>query len=111
MISKLSLGDQIKKLRKLNKLTQEKLAEIVDITPRQLVRLESAKGYPSIETLWELSKAFNVDISSFFGEYKIDDESAVLKKDINELLSTASRRELILIKKLIETVLNVKNDY
>lgn len=108
-ISKKFLSAKIKNLRKLNDFTQEQLAESVDITPRQLVRLESGKNYPSIETLWKMSRVFNISVSSLLNEAEIEDEhnneDDILKSDINDLLSLAKNEQLKLIKKLILAVL------
>ena len=57
MISKEALGLKIKTLRKSEKLTQEKLAEIIDISPRHIVSIEMGYIYPSLETILKISDA------------------------------------------------------
>lgn len=59
-------GLRIKELRKAKGFTQEKLAEKLDITPRQLTRIETGDNFPSPETLAKFSYVLNVDLSSLF---------------------------------------------
>ena len=42
-------GQKLKELRKSKGYTQEKLAEKLDITPRQLTRIETGDNFPSVE--------------------------------------------------------------
>lgn len=50
----------IKKYRKIHNLTQEKLAELLDISPRQLQRIESGQTETSLKTLKKLIKILNI---------------------------------------------------
>lgn len=70
------LGFRIKELRKSKGLTQEKLAERLDITPRQLTRIETGDNFPSPETLAKISYILDVDLSCLF-EFNWDREYTV----------------------------------
>lgn len=105
LISKKALSSKIKKLRKLNNLTQEHLSEMIDITQRQLVRIEAGTSYPSIETLWKLAKTFQVNVSYFLTATEGDDEGTILKSELNDILTLAKIEQLKLIKKLTLAVL------
>ena len=50
----------IKKYRKIHNLTQEKLAELLDISPRQLQRIESGQTETSLKTLKKLIKILDI---------------------------------------------------
>ena len=57
-------GDQLKKLRKKKKLTQEKLADKADLEYKYIQRLEGKKpSSPTLNTLEKLAKAFDISIS------------------------------------------------
>jgi transcriptional regulator with XRE-family HTH domain len=62
MITKrdLRLGKSIKHFRKQQKLTQEKLAEKVRVTPKYIQFIESAKRKPSLKLLYRIATAFKV---------------------------------------------------
>lgn len=50
----------IKKYRKIHNLTQEKLAELLDISPRQLQKIESGHTETSLKTLKILIKILDI---------------------------------------------------
>jgi len=66
MILKKQLGRRIQNLRRTAKITQESLAEIIGIDPKNVSRIENGNSYPSTETLTAIAKALNVDIYELF---------------------------------------------
>ena len=61
-----ALGTKIREYRKSRGLTQEKLAEIIDVNQRQLVRIESGENYPSAETFEKICLALEISPDAFF---------------------------------------------
>jgi len=61
-----AFGARVKELRKMRGMTQEELAEMLDVNPRQLTRLESGENFASSETIAKLSRALNVELSVLF---------------------------------------------
>ncbi len=61
-----AFGARVKELRRLRGMTQEQLAEYLEVNPRQLSRLESGENFASAETLARLSKALSIDLSDLF---------------------------------------------
>ena len=55
-------GDKLKKLRTDNNLTQDELAEKIMVTRTAISKWETNRGYPSIDSLKELSKLFDISI-------------------------------------------------
>jgi len=77
---KADIGGKIKRLRKEKKLTLQKLANRMKLTPSYISRLERSLCYPALETLYDLAGFFGVDISFFFRQDEIrDDKTRVLK--------------------------------
>lgn len=66
MTLKQDLGQRIQKLRKDKKITQEQLAEMVGIDPKNISRIEKGNNYPTAENLTFIAKALNVDIYELF---------------------------------------------
>lgn len=58
------LGRRIQELRKSNKLTQEQLAEKIEIGTSSYI--ETGKFYPTPETLGKIAKALNVEIYELY---------------------------------------------
>ena len=63
---KQDLGQRIQKLRKDKKITQEQLAEMVGIDPKNISRIEKGNNYPTAENLTSIAKALHVDIYELF---------------------------------------------
>ena len=63
----MDLSERIVALRKQNKLTQEKVGEMVNMSQRTVANWESGERLPSIQTLIELSEKFNVSVDYLLG--------------------------------------------
>ena len=61
-----TIGKRIKELRLEKGLSQEKLAEYVDLSREHISCLERGKYSINIETLYNIAAYFDVDIKSFF---------------------------------------------
>lgn len=59
--------DILKNLREKNNLTQEKLAEQLQVTRQAVSRWETGETQPNIDTLKLLSQIFNVSINTLLG--------------------------------------------
>ena len=57
---KLILGKNVRYYRYQNKLTQEKLAERSDLSPRYVSDIENGNGNIPVETLYKISKVLKV---------------------------------------------------
>ena len=66
MTLKQDFGQRIQKLRKDKKITQEQLAEMVGIDPKNISRIEKGNNYPTAENLTSIAKALHVDIYELF---------------------------------------------
>lgn len=49
-------GKRLKELRKINKLTQEQLSEIIGLDPKQICRIENGACFTTFETLQKFQK-------------------------------------------------------
>ncbi len=72
-------GDKLKKLRTDNNLTQEELAGKIMVTRTAVSKWETNKGYPSIDSLKELSNLFGISIDEL-----ISDEDVQSKRLLDE---------------------------
>lgn len=96
------LGDTIRQARIDNKLTQEQLAELVQITPTHLKHIESEHRKPSIDVLFALAETLHFSLDALF----ITDgskEHSRRKNELQLLINTCSDNELdVLIAALRE---------
>jgi len=66
------LGARIRELRKARNLSQEQLAELIDVEPRHVSRLEVGSSYPRIDRLEKIAVALNVPLKDFFEFMHLD---------------------------------------
>ena len=96
-------GRRLKELRKLKKLTQEQLAELVGLDPKQICRIENGGCFTTFETLEKIAKIFNVNISDlFYCEHKKPKDALI--KEMNEIFENASDENIELIYKIVMAV-------
>lgn len=57
---------KIKELRKQKKLTQEKLAEMLNLDAGYISKLEVGRNFPTIGTLEKIAKALDVELYELF---------------------------------------------
>ncbi len=73
---KQSLGKNIQKYRKLRRITQERLAEMIDVEINSISSIERGKYFPSPDNLVKISEALNIPLSDLFNftlEYSCQD--------------------------------------
>lgn len=63
--------EKLRELRKIRGLTQEELAEILYVSRTAVSKWESGKGYPSIDSLKEISNYFSVTIDDLLSAEKL----------------------------------------
>ena len=61
----------LKELRKQNKMTQEQLAELVNVAPRHISFIETGRSFPSCELLERICNALHVDYMQLFKSEEI----------------------------------------
>lgn len=107
----MSLGENIKKFRKENGLTQIELANKVSISRSYLADVEHNRYNPSLEVLKSIAKALDTPISDLMDEksqqqYEIDLLEDDVKGIINKLQHTEpSKRKKI--AKMIEQMIDL----
>lgn len=63
---KKNFGKNVQKYRKLNKLTQEKLAELVGVDATSISSIETGKYFPTADNLSKIALALNINIADLF---------------------------------------------
>ncbi len=81
------IGEFLKTLRKQKGLTQEQLAEIVNVSDRTVSRWENGHNLPDLDVLIEIADYYEVDLREILnGERKSENMNKELKETV---LSTA----------------------
>lgn len=101
MLKQGSLGNAIRTSRIENHMSQEELAEIVDITPTHLKHLESEHRKPSVEVLFKLVKTLRFSLDDLIFE---NETSAYKKADM--LIKECTEKELKMVTDIIKAIQN-----
>ena len=84
----MEFNEKLQELRKSRGLTQEELAEALFVSRTAVSKWESGRGYPSIDSLKEISKYFSVTIDELLtGEKLISIAEKENKSNIQKLES------------------------
>lgn len=112
---KKGFGNNLKDLRRLKNLTQEKLSELVGINLRQLARIEAGESFVTSETLYNICSVLKVNPSVLF-DFEMEEE--ILKTGTGSRVHFSAIKSGNLIKLINEDTAsteeneqdNVKND-
>lgn len=66
MTLKKNFGINVQKYRKLHRLTQEKLAEVVGVDATSISSIETGKYFPTAENLSRIANALKVNVADLF---------------------------------------------
>ena len=100
---KKALGARIKELRHKMQYTQEEFAELINVAPRHVSRIENGVNTPSIETLEKIANVFGLelkDLCDFQHLYSQD----FLKKSIKNIIETLSTEQLPVAYKVLNSL-------
>ena len=81
----MEFNEKLQELRKSKGLTQEELAEVLFVSRTAISKWESGRGYPSIDSLKEISRFFSVTIDDLICS---DEMITVAENDKREFVSS-----------------------
>ncbi len=95
------IGSFLKELRKEKGITQEKLAEELNVTGRTVSRWETGSNMPDISLLVEISEFFDVSIPEIInGERKSENMNEEVKEVVDKLSDYANAEKETIIKNI-----------
>ena len=80
-----TLGENIKKYRKLRGLTQERMAELSGIEVRTLSLIETGNNFVSSKTLAKISEVLNVNPSDLLNDINSNETEKLYKDSLKAL--------------------------
>ena len=103
MDNKKKLGKRIKELRKQKGLTQEKLAELINMEQNSISIIESGRNFPTLATLEKIANILGVNLSDFFN-YEYLDDIELVKQSVQEGLKVMDDNQIRQIYRYIRNV-------
>ena len=99
------LGERIKLGRKANNLTREKLAELIEVSPRFLAEVEGGKVGVSLQTLKNISNALSVSTDYLLG---LNDEEKLNQYNVLcSQIESLDEKFLPLLSAMIKEIKNI----
>ena len=102
---KKQLGERIKRIRKQRGLTQEKLSEMIDISPRNLSGIEQGIYFVKADTLEKILTALDVTAEDLFATDSLKPNEELLK-DINKIVESFrdDKEKLEIVYKIVKAL-------
>ena len=97
------LGKRIRELRKRYNISQQELAEKINIDPRNLSNIETGRTFPS-KSLIEIANALDVELTELFKFEHLKTTKAKMTKYINTAIDSMNEEELKIIYKFIKSI-------
>ena len=85
----MTFGEKLKALRADNGLTQEELADKIFVTRTAISKWETDKGYPSIDSLKQLSNLFHISIDELISDDDIENKKSLDEKNARKMYFVA----------------------
>lgn len=95
-----AMGRNIARIRNKNHLTQEQLAERINISTVFVSQIETAVRKPSLETIYKISTALNTTIDTLIG----NDSLQTKYDEISKLLQDKNSDEISFITDIIREI-------
>ncbi len=84
-------------------MTQEQVAERVDLDARHLSRLEVGRHFPTLDSLERIGDVLGVPLSEFF-QFPGDESTEALRDDLTKFAEGASEHQLQLAVKAVRQI-------
>lgn len=101
-----TIGDRIKKLRTARKMTQNELAERINVTKSTISAYENGTRLPSYDVLIKLARIFKVSTDNLLGysEKSTIDVTGLTRKQINTIqdVVTTYKRHNTFYRKMMD---------
>ncbi len=102
------LGDVVKSARKRMDLTQNEVADSIDVDARTIINIENYKGNPKLEVLYPLIRSLKIDAREIFYP-EMQRESPALRQ-LRLLVEDCSEEEAATIIPVLQSVLFALRD-
>lgn len=103
MDNKKKLGLKIKELRKCKGLTQEELAELIQMEQNSISVMESGRNFPTLGTLEKIAAVLDVNLPDFFNYDYIEDID-VIKASTEDIISKMDDNQLRQLFKYVKSI-------
>ena len=91
----MSFSENLKQIRKEHHLSQEELAELLDVSRQAVSKWEQGQGYPEVEKLLLLSSKLNISLDALMS-LEMNHDAGVKKENLSGLIVITSPHENVI---------------
>lgn len=100
---KIKFGKRLKELRKQKNISQEKFAELINISPRNLSKIETGQTFPSSANLEKIVKSLGCNFSYLFDFDKQININQIRQRFLF-LINNLDEKDILNLYKIIEKI-------
>ena len=97
---------RLKQIRKQRHLTLEKFAELVEISPNHISKLESARTFPSFQLISRIANALNIDMKELFN-FDSDKDTEYIKNEFVQMIKYSDPKYLNTLYKIHQDLIGL----
>ena len=102
-----AFGQAVKEAREDKGITREKLAEMLDRSPRHTQYIETRGQHPSLQKFYEIVRLFNISVDHYFFPDTAISKTA-LRRQLDAMLDNMDENELSIITATVKAMQEVK---
>jgi transcriptional regulator with XRE-family HTH domain len=97
----------VKEARENKGLAREKLAELLDLSPRHTQYIETRGQHPSLQKFYEIVTLFNMSVDQFFFPDKSDGKPTS-RRQLDAMLDGMDEKDLSVIAAMVKAMQKAK---
>ena len=97
-------GKKLRELRREKHLTQEQLAEMVELDTQHLCKMENGLHFPALKNLLKLAKILEINVVDFF-VYDDPNEKDIIRKLKYSIQNNLNMKELIFLEQTVNALI------
>ena len=91
-----AFGQAMKEAREEKGISREKLAEMIDRSPRHTQYIETRGQHPSLQIFYEIVRLFNISVDQYFFPDTSESKTS-LRRQLDAMLDNMNEKELSVI--------------
>jgi transcriptional regulator with XRE-family HTH domain len=102
-----AFGQAVKEAREKKGLAREKLAEMLDLSPRHVQYIETRGQHPSVQKLFEIVTLFHISIDQFFFP-ETSKSKSTLRRQLDAMIDSMDEKGLLIMTGTAEAIQETK---
>ena len=102
-----AFGQAVKEARDQKGLSREAAAEILDLSPRYFMYIETRGQHMSLQKLYEIATFFDISIDQFFFPHKSESKTTK-RRQLDAMLNSMGENDLSIVYATTKAVIKAK---